>query len=254
MLVLQDVVAVAWSPIWSTLVFFAVLVVVLTIRPKACSAEPPREPSDALSPAPHRGRRPGRARRVLTAFPLAFSNPTTTTIALFVVIFMIASTAWNAFAGLLGYIALGHAVVLRLGRLRAGDRRREAARRRRLVRVRARPAGRRGRRRDRGAGRRDRASLAPAHLRRDHDRDLLHLPAAGLQPERSRAAHPGCRRRPRPGRRWATTSASTTSPPSSSSSRSPWPGAFAARGSVFSCSRFATTRIARAGSACARDG
>jgi branched-chain amino acid transport system permease protein len=46
---------------------------------------------------------------ILTGFPLAFSNPTTTTIALFVVIFMIASTAWNAFAGLSGYIALGHA-------------------------------------------------------------------------------------------------------------------------------------------------
>jgi branched-chain amino acid transport system permease protein len=34
MLVLQDVVAVAWSPVWSTLVFFAVLVVVLTVRPQ----------------------------------------------------------------------------------------------------------------------------------------------------------------------------------------------------------------------------
>ena len=33
MLVLEDVVAVAWSPVWSTLVFFAVLVLVLTIRP-----------------------------------------------------------------------------------------------------------------------------------------------------------------------------------------------------------------------------
>jgi branched-chain amino acid transport system permease protein len=33
MLVLEDVVAVAWSPIWSTLVFFAVLVIVLTFRP-----------------------------------------------------------------------------------------------------------------------------------------------------------------------------------------------------------------------------
>jgi branched-chain amino acid transport system permease protein len=33
MLVLEDVVAVAWSPIWSTLVFFAVLVLVLTVRP-----------------------------------------------------------------------------------------------------------------------------------------------------------------------------------------------------------------------------
>jgi branched-chain amino acid transport system permease protein len=34
MLVLEDVVAVAWSPVWSTLVFFAVLVVVLTVRPQ----------------------------------------------------------------------------------------------------------------------------------------------------------------------------------------------------------------------------
>lgn len=33
MLVVEDVVAVAWSPTWSTLVFFAVLVLVLTLRP-----------------------------------------------------------------------------------------------------------------------------------------------------------------------------------------------------------------------------
>jgi branched-chain amino acid transport system permease protein len=33
MLVIEDVVAVAWSPTWSTLVFFAVLVLVLSIRP-----------------------------------------------------------------------------------------------------------------------------------------------------------------------------------------------------------------------------
>jgi branched-chain amino acid transport system permease protein len=47
---------------------------------------------------------------VLVGFPVAFSNPTTTTIGLFVVIFMVAATAWNAFAGLSGYIALCHAV------------------------------------------------------------------------------------------------------------------------------------------------
>jgi branched-chain amino acid transport system permease protein len=47
---------------------------------------------------------------VLFGFPVVFSNPTTTTIALFTVIFMVAATAWNAFAGLSGYIALGHAV------------------------------------------------------------------------------------------------------------------------------------------------
>jgi branched-chain amino acid transport system permease protein len=33
MLVLEDVVAVVWSPVWSTLVYFAALVVVLSIRP-----------------------------------------------------------------------------------------------------------------------------------------------------------------------------------------------------------------------------
>ena len=33
MLVIEDVVAVAWSPTWSTLVFFAVLVIVLTFKP-----------------------------------------------------------------------------------------------------------------------------------------------------------------------------------------------------------------------------
>lgn len=47
---------------------------------------------------------------ILIAFPLVFSNPTTTTIALFAVVFMVAATAWNAFAGLSGYIPLGHAV------------------------------------------------------------------------------------------------------------------------------------------------
>jgi branched-chain amino acid transport system permease protein len=47
---------------------------------------------------------------ILLGFPLVFTNPTTTTIGFFVVIFMVATTAWNAFAGLSGYIALGHAV------------------------------------------------------------------------------------------------------------------------------------------------
>jgi branched-chain amino acid transport system permease protein len=34
MLVVNDVVAVAWSPTWAPLVFFAALVVVLSIRPQ----------------------------------------------------------------------------------------------------------------------------------------------------------------------------------------------------------------------------
>jgi branched-chain amino acid transport system permease protein len=43
-------------------------------------------------------------------FPIVFSNPTTTSIAVFTLVFMIAATAWNIFSGLSGYIALGHAV------------------------------------------------------------------------------------------------------------------------------------------------
>jgi branched-chain amino acid transport system permease protein len=48
-------------------------------------------------------------------FPLIFSNPTTTSIAFFVLIYMIAATAWNVFSGFSGYIALGHAVFFGAG-------------------------------------------------------------------------------------------------------------------------------------------
>ena len=48
-------------------------------------------------------------------FPLVFSNPTTTSIAFFAVVFMVAATAWNVFSGLSGYIALGHAVFFGAG-------------------------------------------------------------------------------------------------------------------------------------------
>jgi branched-chain amino acid transport system permease protein len=52
---------------------------------------------------------------VFTVFPLVFSNPTTTSIAFFALVFMVAAAAWNAFAGLSGYIALGHAVFFGCG-------------------------------------------------------------------------------------------------------------------------------------------
>jgi branched-chain amino acid transport system permease protein len=48
-------------------------------------------------------------------FPLVFSNPTTTSIAFFTLVFMVAATAWNVFSGLSGYIALGHAVFFGTG-------------------------------------------------------------------------------------------------------------------------------------------
>lgn len=44
------------------------------------------------------------------AFPLVFTDPTTSSIGVFTLIFLTAATAWNSFAGYSGYIPLGHAV------------------------------------------------------------------------------------------------------------------------------------------------
>ncbi|MGN6869505.1 MAG: branched-chain amino acid ABC transporter permease [Solirubrobacteraceae bacterium] len=52
---------------------------------------------------------------ILAVFPLVFSNPNTTSIAFFTLIFMISASAWNLFAGSSGYIALGHAVYFGCG-------------------------------------------------------------------------------------------------------------------------------------------
>ncbi len=52
---------------------------------------------------------------ILGVFPLLFSNPTTTSIAVFTLIFMISASAWNIFSGYSGYIALGHAVYFGVG-------------------------------------------------------------------------------------------------------------------------------------------
>ncbi|MBV9362901.1 MAG: branched-chain amino acid ABC transporter permease [Solirubrobacterales bacterium] len=66
-------------------------------------------------------RPPARALLVATAvailgvFPLIFSSPTSTSIAVFTLIFMVAACAWNMFAGSSGYIALGHAVYFGCG-------------------------------------------------------------------------------------------------------------------------------------------
>jgi branched-chain amino acid transport system permease protein len=52
---------------------------------------------------------------ILGVFPLVFSNPTTTSIAEFTLIYMVAASAWNIFSGNSGYIALGHAVYFGTG-------------------------------------------------------------------------------------------------------------------------------------------
>src|SRR5215471_44827 len=52
---------------------------------------------------------------VLIAFPFVFSDPATTTIAIFTLFFAAASVGWNIFSGYTGYIALGHAVYFGVG-------------------------------------------------------------------------------------------------------------------------------------------
>jgi branched-chain amino acid transport system permease protein len=52
---------------------------------------------------------------VFIAFPLVFSDPAVTTIAVFTVLFAVATTGWNIFSGYTGYIALGHAAYFGLG-------------------------------------------------------------------------------------------------------------------------------------------
>jgi len=49
------------------------------------------------------------------AFPLIFSDPETTTIAVFTLFFAAAGSGWNIFSGYTGYIALGHAVYFGVG-------------------------------------------------------------------------------------------------------------------------------------------
>jgi branched-chain amino acid transport system permease protein len=51
----------------------------------------------------------------LAVFPLVFTNPAVTTIAIFALLFMASAAAWNGFSGFSGYIALGHAAFFGTG-------------------------------------------------------------------------------------------------------------------------------------------
>ncbi len=76
---------------------------------------------------PSRSDRPARALRspaaaawavvlaLFVLFPLAVSDPTTTSIAVFALVFMVATSSWNIFSGYSGYLALGHAVFFGAG-------------------------------------------------------------------------------------------------------------------------------------------
>jgi branched-chain amino acid transport system permease protein len=52
---------------------------------------------------------------VFIAFPVVVTDPTTTSIAFFALVFMVAASAWNIFSGYSGYLALGHAVFFGTG-------------------------------------------------------------------------------------------------------------------------------------------
>jgi branched-chain amino acid transport system permease protein len=52
---------------------------------------------------------------VFVVFPLVVTDPTATSIAVFTLVFMVATSAWNIFSGYSGYLALGHAVFFGCG-------------------------------------------------------------------------------------------------------------------------------------------
>jgi branched-chain amino acid transport system permease protein len=67
-----------------------------------------------------RGRAPALAAvavvmALIAVFPIAVTDPTATSIAVFTLVFMVSATAWNVFSGYSGYLALGHAVFFGTG-------------------------------------------------------------------------------------------------------------------------------------------
>lgn len=51
----------------------------------------------------------------LAAFPLVFTNPAVTTVAVTTMIFLVAACGWNIFSGYSGYISIGHAAYYGIG-------------------------------------------------------------------------------------------------------------------------------------------
>jgi branched-chain amino acid transport system permease protein len=52
---------------------------------------------------------------LIVIFPLGVTDPTATSIAVFTLVFMVATSSWNIFSGYSGYLALGHAVFFGAG-------------------------------------------------------------------------------------------------------------------------------------------
>jgi branched-chain amino acid transport system permease protein len=76
-------------------------------------------PDVVTEPAPRR-RGPAIGATVVAlalfaVFPLVVTDPSTTSIAFFTLVFMVATSSWNMFSGYSGYLALGHAVFFGCG-------------------------------------------------------------------------------------------------------------------------------------------
>ena len=81
--------------------------------------------SGPAAETPAVGRRAGRrapklvavaaAAAIFAVFPLIVTDPSATSIAVFALVFMVATSAWNMFSGYSGYLALGHAVFFGCG-------------------------------------------------------------------------------------------------------------------------------------------
>ena len=109
-------------------------------------------------------------------FPVVFSSPVVTNYAIYALIFVAAVSAWNMFSGFSGYISLGQAVFFGSGAYAVGIAARDWHING-IGGVRPAAASRGGGGGDRGAVRPGGAAGAPAHVHRDHDRGVLHLPA-----------------------------------------------------------------------------
>ena len=85
----------------------------------ATETAPP--PPDTPDLAPASGHRALKAAVIVViaiifvGFPIVVTDPSTTSIAVFALIFMVAASAWNMFSGYSGYLALGHAVFFGCG-------------------------------------------------------------------------------------------------------------------------------------------
>jgi branched-chain amino acid transport system permease protein len=82
--------------------------------------EPDSAPADGAGASGSLARRVGGALVlvslvVFVGFPLLFTDATTTTIAVYALIFMVATASWNTFSGFSGYLALGHAAFFGTG-------------------------------------------------------------------------------------------------------------------------------------------